>query len=160
MGDSLMLFPPRKAVRLSQLRPRGSETHVADFGSGDVGRHNRAILAQREAEYAEMRTLFGSEPELAAHGGKGGPSWLPNGGKGGPETPVERRKPHGGRRSNEAIVKHAVLAYLAAHPAKVLRTRTITEALGYTGSAVSNWLNRLAVAGLVERVGRGFWKAV
>jgi hypothetical protein len=105
MGGSLMLFPPRKAVRLSQLRPRGSDTHVADFGSGDVGRHNRAILAQREAEYAEMRTLFGNDPELAAHGGKGGP-----------DTPVERRKPRGGRRSNEAIVKHAVLAYLAAHP--------------------------------------------
>jgi DNA-binding transcriptional ArsR family regulator len=141
MGESLMLFPPRKAVRLSQLRPRGSDTHVADFGSGDVGRHNRAILAQRETEYAEMRTLFGNDPELAAHGGKGGP-----------EMPVDRRKPRGGRRSNEAIVKHAVLAYLAAHPGKVLRTRTITEALGYAGSAVSNWLNRLAVGGLVERV--------
>jgi hypothetical protein len=42
----------------------------------------------------------------------------------------------------------------------VLRTRTITEAMGYAGAAVSNGLNRLAVARLVERVGRGFWRAV
>lgn len=159
-SDMSPSLKPRRGMPTAMLRRRGPETNVSPGSLGDpdtdVGRHNRRLWAEREAEYERMRLEIANDPDLA------GSDTVPHRVKAA-QADTGSASRYTGRVGNSAC-RRAIVAYLGRHqPGFKFRTAAAARWLGRSTSQISKWLHRLADERpqVVEKIeGRGMWRVV